>query len=140
MLKIFKKILGLEKRRYYRYPCNIRAHFSFIFKSVVIRGEGIITDITRHGICCDDVRFFHSEPDFKLKLNSVITVYFSLPKEYSGLINLELKGKIRSILHKGDFGYIKRFGIMFNHITRVNSKALYCFVKDIEKSHKGKSN
>ncbi len=136
MLGVFRVLFGTERRRYYRYPCKIRAHFSFIFRSVAIRGEGEITDITAHGICCDNVRFFHSEPDFKLKLNRTIMVYFSLPKEYHSVRNMEVKGKIRSVLHKGEFGYIKRFGILFTYISGKQRKALKAFIKDLERERK----
>ena len=137
MLKtIFKVLFGSERRRYFRYPCRIRSHFSFVFRSVAIRGEGEITDITSHGVCCDNVRFFHSDPDFKLKLNKPITIYFALPKEYHSVRNMEIEGKIRSILHKDSFGYTKRFGIMFTKISKKYKKALNAFIDDLKKECK----
>ncbi len=123
-MSFFKRLLGIEKRRYKRVSCDIKSKFVFVSSGIACRGEARILDITVKGICYDHVHIYNTQVGFQLKVGQVVDVYFAAPRETDLEKNYHLKGKVRSILHKGTYGRVKRFGVMLIGLDHQQKKDL----------------
>jgi len=115
-------LLGLNRRRLKRIPCNIKAHFFVISRKGRKRGSATITDITREGICCDETHFFHEDKEFRMARNSNLEIYFALPAPDSGQHNFEITATIRAIKVKDPFSHSRRLALKIKSIKRNDRK------------------
>ncbi len=128
----------VERRRYKRIPCNIKAHFFIAGDRRQHRGDALITDINLHGFCCDEFHFFHEDKELRLKRNSKINIYFSLPQEDGTFYNFQIIGKIKTFLQKDSHGYAQRVGIQIQSIPRKDKKYFDECVANLHKSSETK--
>ena len=133
---VISSLLKVERRRYKRIPCNIKAHFFISSNARQHRGNATITDITLHGLCCDELHFFHENKELKLKRNSKINIYFTLPKEDGSSHNFELVGRIKSFIVKDSHGYTQRIGIEIQSMRSKDKKIFRQCIAFLDKSSK----
>ena len=131
---ILSSLLKIERRRYKRIPCTIKAHFFIASKERQHRGDATITDVTHHGLCCNKLHFFYEDKNLHLKRNLPINIYFTLPLPDGSSHNFELVGKIKSFMPKDSHGYAQRVGIEIASIEGKNKKVFRECVAFLEKS------
>ena len=96
------------------------------------RGDGFITDISKEGLCCQNLNFFRDNPESLLSLNTKVLISFSLPQEDKSRLNFEIFGFVRSI-KKSSSGQITTIGIRIFSMKRGNKKNLISCIQTLEK-------